>query len=200
MPSPYSYPIGVDLGAYVPTTNVYDQQNIYELDVNSDDFKEFLVKLRQSMTDMANVLNIKDTGYYPSQEFTLGQVQPFTCGQGWFQTEAAVPRTSNINMRPVLRQTYNCGALLNNANKPIPHGITIDANHPIRFTRIFGTANDVTGFHFIPLPCVQVGAGPGPVEIDVDNININIRTSTNMTAYTICYVTLEYITTGSATD
>jgi hypothetical protein len=186
-----SYPQGVDLGSFVSTTNVYDLQTIYDLDVNGKDFKEFLVSLRQSITDVAHVLNIKDTGYYPNQEFV--------CGQGWFQsfTVAPVSKPSNIDMRPVMRKTFNCGALLNNLNKPIAHGLTIDATHPIRFTRIFGTANDIVGLRYIPLPNVSA---VGPVSLSVDANNINITTTSNMTAYTITYVTLEWITEGSLTD
>jgi hypothetical protein len=186
-----SYPQGVDLGSFVSTTNVYDLQTIYDLDVNGKDFKEFLVSLRQSITDVAHVLNIKDTGYYPTQHFA--------CGQGWFQsfTVAPVSKPSGVDMRPVMRQTYNCGALPNTGNKPIAHGITIDANHPIRFTRIFGTANDIASFRYIPLPHVSA---TDPVSISVNNTHINITTTSNMSAYTISYVTLEWITEGSLTD
>jgi len=197
MPSPYSYPVGVDLGAYVPTTNVYDQQNIYDLDVNSQDFKEFLVKLRQSINDVANVLNIKDTGYYPDQ--------PFACGQSWFQsfTTAPNPQPSNINMRPVMRQTYNCGPLPDGTVNPlsqIAHGIIINGTHPIRFTRIFGTANDINNYFFLPLPYVSAD-NTNPVEIFVDDTNINIVTrAVNMSNFSITYITLEWITEGSPTD
>ena len=58
-----SYNTQAEPGAFVPLTDIFDSQAIQELDVNSDEFKEFLVRLRQSMNNIAMVLNIKDSGY-----------------------------------------------------------------------------------------------------------------------------------------
>lgn len=169
-------------GVFVPTTDIYDSQTIYGLDVNSDEFKEFLVRLRQGINNMAIVLNLKESGYYYPQEFV--------CGQLYFPNPALTSSTSsNPVFRQVFRRVINFGALLNSATKSLPHGITIQSS--FSFTRIYGCASDPVAKTYIPLPYVD--AAGNNISIDVDATNVNITTTSNRTNYTIVYCVIEYL-------
>jgi hypothetical protein len=63
-----------DPGLYIENTSIYDIQSIYSLDINSKQFKEFLVLLTQSINKHAMAINNKDTGFYPLTEFINGQL------------------------------------------------------------------------------------------------------------------------------
>jgi len=69
-----SYPDQLGPGAYVSTTEIFDPSLIDQLDVQSDEFKEFLNILTRTINDMNLLLNLKDTGYYVLQEFVNSQV------------------------------------------------------------------------------------------------------------------------------
>jgi len=171
-----------DPGLYIENTSIYDIQSIYSLDINSKQFKEFLVLLTQSINKHAMAINNKDTGFYPLTEFINGQLYfPDPAGSS---TSAQTPTQRNV-----FRKVFNCGALLNNANLAIPQNI--DLTSTFKFTRIYGVASDPVALSYIPLP--YAGPTPGYIGLSVDNLNINIRTTDNKTAYTNTFVVLEYI-------
>jgi len=171
-----------DPGLYIENTSIYDIQSIYSLDINSQQFKEFLVLLTQSINRHALSLNNKDTGFYPLTEFICSQLYfPDPTGSA---TSAQTPTQRNV-----FRKVFNCGALLNNANKTVAHGINPLSS--FKFTRIYGVASDTTGLNYIPLP--YAGPTPGYIELYVDINNINITTTDDKTAYTNTFVVLEYI-------
>jgi len=168
-------------GAFVPTTFIFDVQQIQSVDVNSPEFKELLVRLYQNINIMANVLNIKDSGFYNTQEFVNGQI--------FFPNPAFSSATSAV---PVFRQVYrtvvNFGALPNSATKSVPHLIT--CTPATTFTRIYATASDTTGLTYIPIPYASTST---IVELKVDSTNVNITTNANLSNYNITYVVLEYL-------
>jgi len=169
-------------GSFVPTTNVWDVSQIYEVDVNSPEFKELLVRLYQNLNIIAVVLNTKDTGYYDTINYVNGQL--------YFPNPNLTSQSSTSpSYRQVQRLTIDFGALPNTAVKSVAHGLAITASYT--FTRIYGCASDTSGNNYIPIPNVS---GTDPVEIYVDATNVNIATATDMTAYTVVYVVLEYIT------
>ena len=51
-------------GAFVPTTFILDVAKIQEVNVNSEEFKELLVRLYQNLNRMSLVLNVKESAYY----------------------------------------------------------------------------------------------------------------------------------------
>lgn len=178
-----SYQDQANPGAFVPLTDIFDTQAIYDLDPNSHEFKEFLVRLRQSMNDMAMVLNIKDSGYYVDQEFVNGQV--FFPDPTLDSTTAQTPI-----YRQVFRKVIDFGALPNTALKSVAHGLTITTNY--FFTRIYGTSkNPGTGF-YIPIPFVDTVLANN-IKITVNATNINITTAANYAGYTQTYIVLEFI-------
>jgi hypothetical protein len=64
----------IHTGAFVTTTNVWDVQQIQEVDVRSPEFKELLVRLYQTVNNIALSLNGKDSALYTTYEFVTGQI------------------------------------------------------------------------------------------------------------------------------
>jgi hypothetical protein len=183
------------VGAFVPTSFIWDVQQLYQVEVNSPEFKELLVRLYQNVANIANVLNIKDSGYYNTLEFVNGQLffsSPF------FDSQTA----QTAVFRQVLRKVINFGALPNTGTKSVAHGITcipFNAGPPVTpgttFTRIYGCASDTTGLTYIPIPYASVTSSADNVELYVDATNVNITTGSNLSNYVVTYVILEYLQT-----
>lgn len=103
--------------------------------------------------------------------------------------------------RNVYRMTVNFGALPNAMTKSVAHGIVgIDpgGGNPstFSFTHIFATASKQAAGaeEFVPIPWADVtGGGANNIQITVDSTNVNITTSTDWSAFAICYVVLEYL-------
>lgn len=173
------------LGAFVPTTNVWDVSQIYQTDVNSPEFKELLVRLYQNINNIALILNIKDTGMYDTQEFLNGQL--------WFANPAYVTSADPYpELRQVYRFTYNFGALPNSGTKTLAHGLPVTMGN-YTFTRIFACSSDTTNHEYIPIP--YAGTTGNTVEINVDAVDINIITESDRSTFDTTYVVLEYLIT-----
>lgn len=169
-------------GAFVPTTQVWDVARFYQVDVESREFKELLVRMYQQINLIATVLNVKESGIYPLQEFVTSMQ--------WFEDPALNSSTAlQPELRPVIRKVIDFGTLPNTGTKSVAHGITITP--ATRFTRIYGVASDPST-SFIPLPY----ASPtlvNNIELNVDAVNVNVITGSNRTAYTTTYIILEFI-------
>lgn len=173
----------VNVGAYVPTTNIWDVSQLYSVEVTSPEFKELLVRLYQNINNISLALNLKDTGYYVLQEFVDSQ--------SWFPLPGL---TSSTSQQPDTRQNYriviNFGALPAAGTKSVAHNLTIAPQWT--FTRIYAVATN-PNTRFIPIPYAAVNPAD-TLELSVDTTNVNITTGgTDYSAYTICYVILEYL-------
>jgi hypothetical protein len=164
-------------GAFLPTTFVWDVGSLYDLNVNSREFKELLVRLHEFVNLIALNVNVKDTGLYVLDEFVNGQ------------TFFPNPQTSSQQPRQVYRSVYYCGPLPNATTKSIPHGLTI--NKGTTFTRIYGSASDTTALSYLPIPYVDLSGND--IQLDVDSTNINITTGIDYSSYDIVYIVLEYL-------
>lgn len=179
-----------NVGAFVPTTNVWDVQEVYNVDVTSPEFKELLVRLYQNLNNMSLSLNIRDAGYYVQTEFVNGQL--------YF----ADPTLNSLTpQQPIFRQVYrttiNFGALPNAGTKQVPHNIDspstpIPAGSAITFTRIYGSSTDPIAQSYIPLPYASTVLANN-IELFVDNEFVNVTTAVNYSAYTFTYIVVEYI-------
>jgi hypothetical protein len=173
-------------GVLIPTTNIWDTNEIYDIDVNSLEFKELLVRLYQNLNNMALAVNDKDTGYYP--------LVPYINSQVFFPDPALDSTTvSQPVWRAVSRVVVNFGVLPNTGVKSVPHGI-MDIGATFSFTRIYGAASDQIAFSYIPLPYASPTLANN-IELSVDATNVTITTGSNRSNYTVCYVIVEYITT-----
>lgn len=178
-----SYPSQLGQGAFVQTTDVFDTSAIHSMDINSKEFKEFLVRLRQSINNIALSLNVRDAGYYVQTEFVNGQA--------YFPDPTLNSTTATAPVhRQVFRKVINFGALPSTATKTSAHGITV--TDAFTFTRIYATATDTTGHDYIPIPYASATA-IDVVELSVDGTNVSITTGKDQTAFDTCYVVLEYI-------
>lgn len=170
-------------GSFVATTNVYDLEGLRgEKKLTVENLETILVRLRQTINDIALATNIKDTGYYVLEEFVNGQT--------YFPDPTL---NSTTDKSPIPRQVYrkviNFGALPNTTTKTSAHGLTIGSTWT--FTRIYGCATDPSS-SFIPIPYASATAAD-VIELSVDGTNVSVTTGKDQTGYTACYIVLEYI-------
>lgn len=176
--------IGNYYGLYVPTTNVWDTDQIHNLEEESAQLKELLVRLYQNLNRMSLALNLKDSAIYDLQEFVTGA--------GWFPGDTTTDPAFSTDFRPVYRTVINFGALPNSATKSVAHNINCTTS--TSFTKMYATAtNPVSTFNYIPIPYASSTAVASNIELFADGTNVYIKTAANYSSYTICYVVLEYI-------
>lgn len=169
------------IGSFVPSTYILDVARLYQTDVQSDEFKELLVRLYQDINNIILVLNAKDSAYYLTQQFVTSGLM--------FNVNNDIN-----NLRPIYRIVVNCGALPNTTIKSVPHGISpTDFTSAWTFLKIYGAASNTSSFNYIPLPYVSSTSLADNIEIDVDNTNVYITTGANYSAYTQSYIILEFI-------
>lgn len=175
------------IGAFVPTTQQYDVSHLATIDVTSPEFREFIVRLRQYVNNIALVLNIKDSGYYLPFEFVNGQL--------WFadpNLSDITPNSPSPTLRQVFRMVVNFGALPNNTSKSVPHTIpAITTSSTFTITRLYASASDTTSFVYIPIPYASTAADN--IELSMDATNVTITTQSNRTNFDTCYVIIEYL-------
>lgn len=176
-----SIPDQLKFGMYLPTTNVWDPSQIYSVKNIDPQLKDLLVRLYQNINNISLAVNLKDTAYYVEQEIINSHQ---------FFTTVTSGGSSNQNYRQVYRKVINFGALPNTATTSVAHGISFDANYSI--TRVYGAATDPVGFTYLPLPYAHPTAANN-IALDLDATNVNITTGSNRTAYTKCYIIVEFL-------
>lgn len=167
-----------DSGLFIPNNFIWEINLLPDTKVDSPEFKELLIRLYQNINSMCIALNLKDTGYYLDSEFVNGQ-QLF-------------PATGNNpdNVRQIYRKVINFGLLPNATTKSVAHNIAIDTE--FSFTRIYATASDKLSLKYIPIPYSSPTLNKN-IQLDVSSTNVTITTGIDYSAYTICYVILEYV-------
>ena len=169
--------------AVLSTTFEFDIAQLYEDPELSPVMQELLTRLYQNLNKMALTINMKDTGFYITDN-------SFVTSQSFFPNPANNSGTSSTAaFRQVYRKVINFGTLPNNTTKSVAHNITITPM--VSFTRIYGAATH-PGTKFIPLPYVLSGSTAG-IELDVTATNVVMVTTGNYSAYTTSYVVLEYL-------
>jgi len=169
-----------DQGVYVPTTTILNIQQIYDLDLNSPEYKDFLVQLVQNYNNLAFAINLKTSGYYIQPEFLTSNLF-FTVGDSnSFRQEYSV--------------TIPFGALPNAGTKSVAHGIDISTLTPTTFQFVghqaWASKPDQTSF--IPIPFSSPILNEN-IKLTVTDTNIVITTAINYSAYTNTMVTLRYL-------
>lgn len=171
----------INVGAFLPTTSVWDTSEIQTVDINSQEFRDLLVRLYQNINNIALSVNIRDAGYYDQTEFINGQL--FFPDPSLSSTTAQTP-----TYRQVFRKVVDFGALTNSSTKNVAHDLDMSVATYI-FTRIYGCASDTVGKNFIPLPF----GGGAPISVSVNATNVSVTTTSNRTNFTTTYIVLEYI-------
>lgn len=170
-------------GIYVPNNYVWDVAQVGEVDVNSEEFKELLVRLYQNINNITIALNLKESGYYLDAEFINSQL--------FYPNPALTSSYQDYSkFRNVFRKVIIFGALPAAGTKSVPHGIPVNAAYT--FTRIYGVANNQTGMSYLPLPYASPTLANN-IELNVDGTNINITVGTDRSAYTITNIIVEYM-------
>lgn len=169
-------------GSYVPSTNIWDVQRLQEVDVNSPEFKELLVRLYQNVNLISVVLNTKDTAFYNTQAIATGAQ--------WYNPNNADPNQYRVPLRKVI----NFGALPAAGSKSVAHGISFGSLPtsvvPVCF---YGTAiNPITG------AWLSIGHAAtslaGMLQLTGDTTNVTITTGgTDYSGYTVCNIVAEWL-------
>lgn len=168
-------------GMFLATTQVWDVNEVADVDVTKKSFNELLVRMYQKLNSMAIALNNKESSAYSSLETIKGQ--------SFNASSTATPgNTSNPAPRQTFNKVIDFGALPNIATKSVAHGIV--TNIGFSFTRIYAcsTKPDAVPANFAAIPIPTTG-----VTLTVDGTNVNITTTADMHLYTTTYVILEYI-------
>lgn len=166
----------INTGFYVPTTNVWEINNISQVDINSDEFRLLLVRLYQNINLITIALNAKDSALYDTQQFVNGQQ--------FFSTNPANP----TEFRSCFRLVVNVGPLGPGATTTA-HNLSIQTQWT--FTRIYGVATDTSGGNYYPLPWASA-AGATNIELKLDNTNVVITNNSGV-VFSRCIVVVEYL-------
>jgi hypothetical protein len=172
------------LGAFIPTTNIWDTSELQNIDVTKPEFVELLVRLYQNLNRMSQMINIKDSGFYYPQEFVNGQ--------RFFPNPNADPKnTLSQTPRQDFRMVvYYYVALPSSASVSIPHNIPWSTTTTA--TRIYGASTNLTTMTSIPLP--YASATGDNIELKVTATNVIITTnSASWIGYTVTYIIIEYL-------
>lgn len=166
-------------GLFLGTTPLFDVGALED----PTQSRELIIRLTQKINDIIIALNLKDTGYYVEQTFVNGQQ---------FFPNPALTTTSpqTALYRQVFRKVINFGALPNAGTTSVAHGLTPTAAWS--FTRIYAIASDPLALTYIPIPFASPTLNEN-IKIDIDAVNVNITTAINYSAYSVCYVILEWI-------
>lgn len=175
---------GQDFGLNVPTTNVWDTSQIQSLEGESAQLKELLIRLYQNLNRVSIAINLKESAIYGLQEFVTGG--------SWQQMSSSVDSSQTSVYRPERRKVLNAGALANAGTITIPHGITCTPSTSITYLQAFAT-NPVSTFGYIPIPYASTTAVADNIELYMDGTNVYIKTAANYSAYTICYVIIQFL-------
>ena len=168
-------------GILLPTTDIYDAQLIEALDIESPEFKDFLVRLQETLNTYALYINNKAYGRYNIRETINGKT--------YFQTTVSSSSSSSYTPRQGYWIVVDVGALLNNATKTVPHNIP-GINTNFTFTTMYGAATNPIGLQSIPIPYINT---EGFVGIKTTNTDLLITSNFDATAFTRCYIVIEYL-------
>ena len=132
---------------------------------------------------MGETVNSREIATYQQSSLDSGSnIAVIPNGQKWFVDGDATQFDDG------LRSVIDFGALPNTTSKSVAHGISVDSNTV--FTKIAATASN-PGSSYIPIPYVDTAGNS--IEIEVDGTNVIITTPSDYTAYTQCYVILEWV-------
>jgi len=164
-----------DAGIFVETTQVWDVGSIYSVDVNSEEFKELLVRLYQYINNIVLVLNKKTSGYYVNEQFLTSDIY----------TNDNLSITETI--RSGYRSFYFTGPLAAGINI-FPHGLQVTAQW--QWTYIGGSATRTGTPDGYPIPYIAAAAAYIGVRVTATDIIIDNQSGL---VFDQSNITLKYI-------
>lgn len=168
------------VGSYIPSSQIWDVTQIYQIENISPEMKELLVRMYQNLNIMAINVNLKDTGYYDTIEFTNSCL--------YFPNPLYNSSTpSNPSWRQESRKLIYLTSLPPGITT-VAHNITITPT--VTFTKGFtGMANDTVGNNYYPIST----SGPGvDISVTANATNLIIVNNTAIT-FNFVYVILHWI-------
>ncbi len=167
-------------GFFLSTTPFYDTHIIMDMDIESDEFKEFLVRLRDTITAHAIAINQREIGSYSQIEIISGNAFSFNIND-----------KSSVKDKIESRVWIETNALPASGTKTIAHGIDF-SNDVITSTRIIGAATNSSTNDSIPLPYSSPVLNEN-IGVRIDNTNIYITVGKNWSSYDISNITIQFI-------
>lgn len=168
-------------GTALPTTYVYD---VDEIDVESEGFKELIVRLQEDTNSIILALNRKIDGSHFQTVFNTGAVL-------FAPTNVS---NTNDNMRAIFTTTVPFGALPNTSIKSVPHNIPAPVLSAGLWSLVgWQVSATKPNTISVPVPGFDPADITKPINVWFDKTNVNIQTTSDMTAYTICNVTFTYV-------
>lgn len=142
-----------------------------------EDARDILVEYFKKVS---NAINAREIGWLLTEELLTGK-----------QFNPGINSPNTQTFRSVFRKVINFGALPNAGVMSVPHGINVGSNFSLA-SPLVAAATDPTDFLAIGLPFSSPTLNKN-IQLDMDDTNINITTAIDYSAYTICYVTIEYM-------
>lgn len=149
-------------------------------DVVPEKWEDAKAFINEQLRRLANAVNIREIGWLLNEELLSGKQ---------FFPGTNSPNTQTY--RSVFRKVINFGALPNAGLKSVAHGITLNSNFSL--THLYaGATKPTVAFAALQIPFSSPTLNKN-IQLDMDATNINITTAIDYSAYTRCYVVVEYL-------
>lgn len=159
----------------------------FQLPNGENEIRDVIAERERSTAD---IVNLKENALY--------EIEEILTAQQWFKA------ADNQEKRYTYRKVINFGALPDTTTKTVVHNIPVRAaattyagDPGTIFTKIYGVATHPTNtdpaIKALPIPYVDPATAANGIQLYVTDTNVVIITAANYSAYTTCYVVLEYI-------
>lgn len=146
-----------------------------------EDAQPFLV---ENLKRISNAVNVREIGWFLDEELLAGK--SFIPGA----TDIRNLSTSQV-FRQVLRKVIDFGSLPIAGSKTVPHGISFTDNFTL--VQIYAAATDPINLQAIPIPFATPTALNQNIYLSMDAVNIEIVTGIDVSRFSRCFVTIEYL-------
>lgn len=153
-------------------------------DAIPDKWEEARPFIVEQLKRISNAVNIREIGWFLDEEILSGKA--FIPGSAPLDELS----TSQV-FRQVLRKVVDFGPLPAAGTKSVPHGITFTDNFTLTF--MCAAATDPVALVAIPIPLADPTSLINAVRLDMDATNVTITVGVDLSAYTRCFVTIEYL-------
>lgn len=141
-----------------------------------EDARQFLTEQLRKVT---NGINVRQIGWYIDQELLTGK-----------QFNAGISAANDQQFRSGFRMVINFEGLPNSTTKSVAHNITFDINFTL--ISLYAGATDPINFVALQIPFASSTLNEN-IKLTMDATNVNITTAIDYSAYTRCFVVIEYL-------